>query len=188
MEEITARPVVTTFSLIVPGDKFVFEPSVPGIEIYAGICVFLMNRPDQWCRILSPARWKSDNLVLYLPFDKEANDESLNKNHGKPARVIFENDKNRGNVATFKGNSYIVLPKSEALSLRDHSFTISAWIKLEENNNIDNSIVGTTVRSYQEGLHFTIRENRPYFGFYANDIQGNHTIENDVWYHIVATI
>ena len=171
---------------IVPGDKFVLRPSVPGLKFTPESVFFDEPSRSMVQNFVASPMEISDNLVLYLPFDKEANDESLNKNHGKPARVIFENDKIRGNVATFKGNSYIVLPKSEALSLRDHGFTISAWIKLEENNNIDNSIVGTTVRSYQEGIHFTIRENRPYFGFYANDIQGNQTIENDIWYHIVA--
>jgi DNA-binding SARP family transcriptional activator len=92
----------------------------------------------------------------------------------------------RGSVAGFEGNSYIVLPRAEDLNLRDHSFTVSAWIKLDSNENRDNSILGTTVKSYQEGIHFTIREQRPYLGFYANDLQGNHVIEDGVWYHVVG--
>jgi DNA-binding SARP family transcriptional activator len=171
---------------VVPGDKFVLRPSVPGLKFTPESVFFDEPTKSIIQNFVASPLEITDDLVLYLPFDKEANDESLNKNHGKPARVVFENDKARGNVASFKGNSYIVLPKAEVLNLRDHSFTIGAWIKLEENNNIDNSIVGTTVRSYQEGIHFTIRENRPYFGFFANDIQGNQIIENEVWYHIVA--
>lgn len=171
---------------IVPGDKFTLKPSVPGLKFTPESVYFDEPLTSITQNFVASPLDIGDDLVVYLPFDKEANDESHNKNHGKPARVAFINDKTRGSVAGFNGNSYIVLPKAEDLSLRDHSFTISAWIRLHENNNIDNSIIGTTVKSYQEGIHFTIREKRPYLGFYANDIQGNQELENDLWYHIVA--
>lgn len=171
---------------IVPGDKFTLQPNVPGLRFTPESVNFLEpNRSIIQNFVASPMEI-TDELVLYMPFDNDAADRSLNKNHGKPARVIFEGDRERGNVAGFKGNSYIVLPKAEELKIRDHSFTISAWIKLDKNDNVDNSIIGTTVKSYQEGIHFTIREGRPYLGFYANDIQGNRNLDNDTWYHVVA--
>ncbi len=171
---------------IVPGDKFTLKPNVPGLKFTPESVNFTEPSRSIVQNFVAGPLEITDELVLYLPFDKDATDRSLNKNHGKPARVVFETDRTRGNVATFKGNSYIVLPKAEKLKLRDHSFTISAWIRLEANDNFDNSILGTTVKSYQEGIHFTIRENRPYLGFYANDIQGNRVLENDTWYHVVA--
>ena len=171
---------------IVPGDKINLRPKAPGFQFTPEEALFDEPINSIVQNFVAKPQEISNGLVAYFPFDREANDESLNKNHGKPARVSFGNDRSRGNVADFAGNSYIVLPKAEILSLRDHDFTISAWVKLHENENIDNSILGTTVKSYQEGIHFTIRENKPYFGFYSNDVQGNSTLEEGIWYHIVA--
>lgn len=171
---------------IVPGDRVSLKPSAPGYK-FTPESVFFDEPPSSVVQnfVASPQEI-TNGLVAYYPFDKEAHDESLNKNNGKPARVSFSNDRVRGKIAQFAGNSYIVLPKAEKLSLRDHDFTISAWVKLRENENADNSILGTTVKSYQEGIHFTIRAKKPYFGFYANDVQGNVELEEDIWYHIVA--
>jgi len=171
---------------IVPGDKITLKPSAPGFQFTPESMFFDEPTTSIVQNFVANPREITDGLVAFFPFEKEANDESLNKNHGKPARVTFSGDQTRGSIARFEGNSYIVLPKAEKLSLRNHDFTISAWVKLSENENIDNSILGTTVKSYQEGIHFTLRENKPYFGFYANDVQGNIKLEEGLWYHIVA--
>lgn len=171
---------------IVPGDRILLKPNAPGFQFTPESVFFDEPSTSIVQNFVANPQDITNGLVAFYPFDKEASDESLNKNHGKSARVAFANDRTRGNIARFEGNSYIVLPKAEKLSLRDHDFTISAWVKLKENDNIDNSILGTTVSSYQEGLHFTIRENKPYFGFYANDVQGHVELDKDVWYHIVA--
>ena len=171
---------------MVPGDRIILKPSAPGFKFTPESVVFDEPATSIVQNFIATSMEITDGLVAYYPFNREATDESLNKNDGKPARVAFEDDKMRGNVSRFFGNSYIVLPKSENLSLRNHDFTISAWVKLDENDNTDNSILGTTVRSYQEGIHFTIRENKPYFGFYSNDVQGNVKLDNGVWYHVVA--
>lgn len=171
---------------IVPGDRITLRPSAPGFKFTPESVFFDEPATSMVQNFIANPREITDGLTAFYPFEKAVRDESLNKNHGKPARVSMMNDEQRGNVAQFKGNSYIVLPKAEKLSLRDHDFTLSAWVKLDPNENTDNSILGTTVRSYQEGIHFTIRANKPYFGFYSNDVQGNVHIEEGVWYHIVA--
>lgn len=171
---------------IVPGDKITLRPSAPGFKFMPESVFFDEPNTSLVQNFIANPREITNGLTAFYPFEKAAHDESLNKNHGKLARVDIINDQQRGKVAHFKGNSYIVLPKAEKLNLRDHDFTISTWVKLEKNENRDNSILGTTVRSYQEGIHFTIRENKPYFGFYSNDVQGNVKIEEGVWYHIVA--
>lgn len=171
---------------IVPGDRYTLRPSVPGFKFTPESVNFEEPSSSVVQNFIASPMELSEDLVAYYPFDNNAEDKSLNKHHGKPARVNFESDKVRGSVAGFEGNSYIVLPRAEDLNLRDHSFTVSAWIKLDSNENRDNSILGTTVKSYQEGIHFTIREQRPYLGFYANDLQGNHVIEDGVWYHVVG--
>ncbi|MDZ7607576.1 MAG: LamG-like jellyroll fold domain-containing protein [Cyclobacteriaceae bacterium] len=169
-----------------PGDNFTLKPNVPGFSFIPEL--IRINEPTYSITqnfVASPLKI-TDGVVAYFPFDKQGNDQSPNKNHGKGARVSFPNDKERGSIAQFDGNGYIVLPRAESLSLRDHAFTIAAWVKLAPNKNQDNSILGTTVRSYQEGIHFTIRDKKPYFGFFANDVQGNEIIEEGTWYHIVA--
>jgi len=171
---------------IVPGDKITLKPTAPGFKFMPESVFFDEPSTSRIQNFVANPIDITEGLIAFYPFEKGAEDASLNKNHGKSARVSYLHDKERGNVSQFSGNSYIVLPKAEKLSLRNHDFTISAWVKLSENENSDNSILGTTVRSYQEGIHFTIRENKPYFGFYANDVQGNVTLENGVWYHIVA--
>lgn len=171
---------------IVPGDRISLQPNAPGFRFTPESVFFDEPNSSLIQNFIANPRKISDGLIAFYPFEKRANDGSLNKNHGKPARVDFIDDQQRGSVAKFGGNSYIVLPKAEKLSLRDHDFTISAWVKLESNENRDNSILGTTVKSYQEGIHFTIRENKPYFGFYANDVQGNVKLEDGIWYHVVA--
>ncbi len=171
---------------ISPGDNFTLKPNVPGFSFIPEL--IRINEPTYSITqnfVASPLNI-TDGVVAYFPFDKQANDQSPNKNHGKGARVSFPSDKERGPIAQFDGNGYIVLPRAESLSLRDHAFTIAAWVKLAPNKNQDNSILGTTVRSYQEGIHFTIRDKKPYFGFFANDVQGNEIIEEGTWYHIVA--
>ena len=163
---------------VVPGDRILLKPHMPGLKFTPESVFFDEPSTAIVQNFVAEPVDISDGLVAYFPFEQGTDDESLNNNHGKPARISISDDRERGSVANFIGSSYIVLPRAEKLSLRDHSFTVSAWVKLHENDNIDNSILGTTVSSYQEGLHFTIRENRPYFGFYANDVQGNEIIEH----------
>ncbi len=171
---------------IVPGDKILLKPNAPGFRFTPESVFYDEPATTIIQNFIAEPMEITDGLVAFYTFDNAATDESLNKNHGKPARVEFTSDRQRGNIGRFSGNSYIVLPKAEILNLRDHDFTISAWVKLTENENFDNSILGTTVKSYQEGIHFTIRENKPYFGFYANDVEGSVVLEYGVWYHILA--
>jgi len=171
---------------VVPGDQITLEPSAAGYKFTPESVFFDEPSSSVIQNFVATPMEIAEGLVAYYPFENEASDESLNKFDGKQARVSFINDQQRGKVAQFSGNSYIVLPKAENLSLRNHDFTISAWVRLDENENIDNSILGTTVSSYQEGIHFTIRENKPYFGFYSNDVQGNTKLDYGIWYHVVA--
>ena len=46
-------------------------------------------------------------------------------------------------------------------------------------------IIGTKTNSYQQGIHLLIRNRKPYFGFYNNDLQGKTVLEAGKWYHLV---
>ncbi len=171
---------------IVPGDRITLAPKVPGFRFMPESVYFEEPRESITQNFVAVPLNITTGLMAYYPFDGKTRDESLNNFHGKPEGIKFTEDKERDYVAVFDGDDYVVLPTAEDMHLRDHDFTISAWIKIYPNENTDNSIIGNTVSSYQEGLHFTIRNKKPYFGFYSNDVQGNTKIEDNEWYHVVC--
>ena len=126
-------------------------------------------------------------LIAYYPFDNNVRDLGPNKNHGQNNGVSFIDDSERGIVAHFKEPAFIKLPTAEELGLHNHDFTLSAWVKIHKTpeNQHDITIIGTNENIYRQGLHLMIRDLKPYFGFYANDIISNKEIRNDEWVHIV---
>ncbi len=95
-------------------------------------------------------------------------------------------DSKRGLVASLTNESRVSLSTADALGIQNHDFTVAAWIKIPRfpPDKRDYCILGTTHNSYQQGLHLLIRDNKPYMGFFNNDLEGNTTIEAGSWYHI----
>ena len=91
-----------------------------------------------FCLLLSgfaSAQIARDSLVLYLPFDGNANDYSGNSNHGVPFATV--NDTNRFGQANtsfrFNGNdSYVRIAPSPSMNRiqKANKVTISAWINI----------------------------------------------------------
>ncbi|WP_158027228.1 LamG-like jellyroll fold domain-containing protein [Labilibacter marinus] len=128
------------------------------------------------------------NMSAYFPFNEEIKDEGPQKfkvlNHG--AKIVM--DGKRNHVAEFDGKSYITIPEANTLGMSNSDFTVSAWIKLDRENTRnkrDFSIMGTKENYYRGGLHLQTRDNRPYFGFFSNDLWGNSHISPKRWYHVV---
>jgi two-component SAPR family response regulator len=170
-----------------PGDNVVLIPRSPGFRFTPESATF--NEPKQNIIqhfVASPLQI-TDNLEGHYTFAKESRDYSINGFNGKPQNVKFTNDSTRSTVAVFGENSYIVLPGAEEFKIRDHDFSVAAWIKIKEYlpNKRDYCIIGTKTNSYQQGIHLVIRDKKPYFGFYTNDVQGNTELEPDRWYHLV---
>ncbi|BAQ64272.1 LamG-like jellyroll fold domain-containing protein [Geminocystis sp. NIES-3709] len=65
-------------------------------------------------------------------------------------------------------------------------FTVEAWVNINEfpSGQVDHPILGTDQRETNQGLHLTIRNQRPYMGFFNNDLQGNTVLQPKTWYHI----
>ncbi|WP_282036708.1 LamG domain-containing protein [Saccharicrinis aurantiacus] len=129
-----------------------------------------------------------EGLAAYFPFTESISDESNNKykviNNGAELKV----DNKRNNVLQFDGNAYVTLPEASTLGISNSDFTISAWVKLARNTDEkqrDFSVMGTKENYYRGGLHLQIRNNKPYFGFFSNDVSGTTNLCANRWYHIV---
>jgi len=170
-----------------PGDNLVLTPQSPGFRFSPETVTF--NEPKQNIiqHFIATSLEITDNLEGHYTFAKEGHDYSINGLNGKPENVQFTNDSTRSTVAIFGENSFIVLPGAEEYKIRDHDFSVAAWIKIKEYlpNKPDYCILGTKNNSYQQGIHLVIRNRKPYFGFYNNDLQGKTIIEAGQWYHLV---
>ncbi|MBV5313429.1 MAG: hypothetical protein JZU47_09045 [Prolixibacteraceae bacterium] len=170
-----------------PGDNLVLTPHSPGFRFTPESSTF--NEPKQNIiqHFIATPLEITDNLEGHYTFAKESRDYSINGFNGKPENIRFTNDSTRSTVATFGPNSYIILPGAEEFKIRDHDFSVAAWIKIKEYlpNKRDYCIIGTKNNSYQQGIHLLIRDKKPYFGFYNNDLQGKTLLEPGVWYHLV---
>jgi two-component SAPR family response regulator len=170
-----------------PGDNLVLTPGSPGFRFTPESATF--NEPKQNIIqhfVASPLEI-TDKLEGHYTFARECRDYSINGFKGKPENVQFTNDSTRSTVALFGPNSYIVLAGAEEYKIRDHDFSVAAWIKITEYlpNKRDYCIIGTKNNSYQQGIHLLIRDKKPYFGFYNNDLQGKTILEAGRWYHLV---
>ncbi|HAQ19321.1 MAG TPA: hypothetical protein DCR40_08840 [Prolixibacteraceae bacterium] len=170
-----------------PGDNMVLTPSSPGFRFTPETVAF--NEPKQNIvqHFVATHLQITDNLEGHYTFAKESHDYSINGFVGKPQNVQFADDSVRSSVALFGENSFIVLPGAEEFKIRDHDFSVAAWIKIKEYlpNRRDYCIIGTKNNSYQQGIHLLIRDQKPYFGFYSNDLQGKTILAPDRWYHLV---
>lgn len=170
-----------------PGESMTLTPKSPGYRFKPESVTFEEPRQNKIQHFIGMPLEITEELEAHYNFENGVRDQSMNNFHGKNAGVEYRKDSVRGMVGWFNGKSHVVLPKAEDLKLRDHDFTVSAWVKIDryEKGKDDYCILGTTGGSYQQSIHLVIREGRPYFGFYSNDLQGKTRIEAGRWYHLV---
>lgn len=170
-----------------PGETLTLTPKSPGYQFKPETVVFEEPEQNKLQHFAAIPLEITENLEAYYSFENGAMDYSINGFHGKANGVQYQNDPERNMVGVFSKKSHVVLPKAEDLKLRDHDFTISAWIKVREfdKEGKDLSIIGTKGNSYQQSIHLVLRDKKPYFGFYANDLQGKTIIEPGQWRHLV---
>jgi hypothetical protein len=76
------------------------------------------------------------------------------------------------------------------VSIWHTSFTLEAWIYptifvWTYGGSSDNALFGQCqTTSTDECLHIVIRNQRTYFGFYGDDLQGSVTFQTNQWYHV----
>ncbi|MGV8092055.1 MAG: LamG-like jellyroll fold domain-containing protein [Mangrovibacterium sp.] len=170
-----------------PGESMTLTPKSPGYRFKPESVTFEEPPQSKIQHFVGMPLEITENLEAHYNFENGVHDQSMNNFHGKNEGVEYRKDSIRGMVGWFNGKGHIVLPKAEDLKLRDHDFTVSAWVRIEryEKGKNDYCILGTTGGSYQQSIHLVIRQGRPYFGFYSNDLQGKSRIEAGRWYHLV---
>ena len=169
-----------------PGDNISLIPKSPGYRFKPESVVLEEPTQNIVQHFIASPLDIDENLEAYYTFENGIKDYSLNNRSGENIGVTFIHDSVRSTVAWFDNKSHIVLPKSEDVKIRDHDFTIMAWVKIKEYlpGKEDYCIIGTKTNTYQQGIHLLVRNKTPYFGFYTNDMKGNTRIEAGKWYHI----
>lgn len=169
-----------------PGDNISLIPKSPGYRFKPESVVFEEPEQNVVQHFIASPLEIDENLEAIYTFDNGTKDYALNNLSGENIGVTFGSDTLRSSVAWFDNKSHIVLPKSEVFGIRDHDFTVCAWIKIKEylKDKADYCVIGTKTNAYQQGIHLLIRHQKPYFGFFANDLAGNTRIEAGRWYHL----
>lgn len=94
----------------------------------------------------------------------------------------------QGRSLSFNGSSdFVELATAEALGLSNRSFTVEAWINLAADAPRDCPVLGSAApRAALRALHLTIRDRRPYLGFFgeSNDLSSPTALEPERWYHV----
>ena len=169
------------------GSELLLEPTSPGYQIEP-----IRKRVEANSAKSFVGEFKArplaiqEGLVLHFPFDDErpimpAQEEKITYNG-----VEFIFDPMRGRVASFEQQSTIALPTADKLQLRDHDFTVAVWLKIDhyKEGKEDYCVLGSIKNAYQRSLHLMIRNQKPYMGFFNNDLVGNTLIEEGKWYYI----
>ncbi|MCW0481436.1 LamG-like jellyroll fold domain-containing protein [Gaoshiqia sediminis] len=170
-----------------PGETLTLTPKSPGYRFKPETVVIAEPEQNKVQHFVGMPLEITEGLEAHYNFENGVRDFSINNFHGKALGVEFRNEPERDMYAWFNGKSQVELPKADELKLRDHDFTVAAWVKIDEykKDKRDYSILGAPGGSYQQSIHLVIRNQRPYFGFYSNDLQGNTRIEAGKWYHLV---
>lgn len=170
-----------------PGETLILAPKSPGYQFKPESVIFEEPEQNKMQHFVAIPLEITEGLEAYYSFENGAMDYSINGFNGEDVGVHYQDDPQRNMVAVFGKESYIVLPKAEELKLRNHDFTVSAWVKVSsfDVDDRDISIIGTKGSSYQQSIHLVLRNRKPYFGFYANDLEGKTILEENRWYHLV---
>ncbi|MHA2030548.1 MAG: LamG-like jellyroll fold domain-containing protein, partial [Candidatus Kariarchaeaceae archaeon] len=115
----------------------------------------------------------SSHVITVRAYDINGNTSDC-----EPVTLIVDNS---NYALQFDGvDGKVKLTNSDMLGLTNNTFTVESWIKISEYNSYDQPILGGG--DYR--LHFVIREQKPYMGFWGNDLAGNTIVSVDTWYHL----
>lgn len=124
-------------------------------------------------------------LIASWTFEQNVNDVSGNGFHGQIVNGAAFTDGYIGQAIQLKANDtqFVNVPY---INLVNRSFTIEMWIYMNISRPTGDSSIFSQceVHLFSRCLHYTIRQNRPYMGFFGNDIFGRTNLTAGVWYHL----
>ncbi|MBI2863697.1 MAG: hypothetical protein HYX94_03950, partial [Chloroflexi bacterium] len=81
---------------------------------------------------------------------------------------------------------YLDLGTATALGLNNSSFTVMLWVNGSglASTGGDVPLLGIEGSDANKALHLTVRNGKPYMGFYGNDTAGATSLSANQWYHL----
>jgi hypothetical protein len=134
-------------------------------------------------------------LILYMPFNGDASDQSGNQFNGSITGATFTSDRygQPSSALAFDGNDVVTVPHSPVLNFDGASgFTVAAWIKLSGTQDDYAGIVakGPTSTSYP-GYMLVMRQNSRLGSAIGEPgelvVTGNRSLNDGQW-HFVAVV
>lgn len=135
------------------------------------------------------------NLILYLPFNGNANDESGTGNNANLINATLTSDRYGNNNAAyyFNGtNNYISIPSSISLESVQTGISFSAWLYINEwyggefapliakSNNSSHGMFGFQLLNFSTRKEFEVK-------LKGNSVNANYLFQKNQWYHIAFT-
>lgn len=128
-------------------------------------------------------------VVVYYPFNGNANDESGNGNNGTVYGAVLTTDRfgNANSAYTFDGNDHIDIPNTEPFELTNE-ITIAAWAKITTDTGSNNQRIisfGPFTNGF-EVFYWSASGKVPAFKFGDQWIQGDDALSLNEWYFYTA--
>ena len=140
----------------------------------------------------------NSGLIAYYPFNGNANDKSINGNHGIVSGATLTSDRfgNINSAYSFNGtNQYIQCPNQSYLNIGSGDMSISMWVYL--NNNFTNRFfLGKSDGQFNQNKWIVYYSYNPtQFSFHQNTSTGASTFsapanwltDSNSWHHLVIT-
>lgn len=144
--------------------------------------------------VTNPVIDNSPRLLIYLPFNGNANDESGNDNHATNIQATLTTDRfgNSNSAYYFNGiDNYIYVPNSLTLRTPKNSISMCAWVYVNNwyNNNWSPIFVKANSGYGMYGMQLLNFSDAKLLEVHLNDyyINSNYTFSLNQWYFIVFT-
>ena len=134
----------------------------------------------------------SNSLILYLPFNGNANDESGNGNNATTINASLTTDRfgKSDSAYSFNGNnSYISIPNSTSLTSFEQSISMCAWIKINDWYSGKWAPVFTKSNTSSYGMYtmMVLQTNKLEIILNSYKIWYDYTFQLNNWYFVVFT-
>ncbi len=127
----------------------------------------------------------SSTLLASWTFEENTNDVSGNGNNGQIVNGAAFTNGYIGQAILLQ-NSLVQFVNAPYINLVSRSFTVEAWIYLNSlAPSSDLDILGEcdNITLIDRSLHYVVRQNKLYQGFYGDDLWGTTNITTSTWYH-----